>query len=194
MVVPHQHCPPFQCVYHFVNLYLCRLCIPNIVHDFCAMPQIMFMNMWVSISGFNDEHLFRSKFILSVVVKEKSCMCWGSQGKSSLWTFFNSGVESIFRFSFIFGDIFIFWVVFIFFWLSYFLVLLHFWAVLIFGVIFFLLIFIFWGIFIFEVVFFLVVFILVSFQIFGHLHFWGWANYPLLVPSVALTLSLDLCA
>ena len=27
-----------------------------------------------------------------------------------------------------------------------------------------------------------VVFHLVSFEILGHLHFWGWANYPLLVP------------
>ena len=151
MVVPHQHCPPFQCVYHFVNLYLCRLCIPNIVHDFCAMPQIMFMNMWVSISGFNDEHLFRSKFILSVVVKEKSCMCWGSQGKSSLWTFFNSGVESIFRFSFIFGDIFIFWVVFIFFL-----------AFLFFGSSPFLGCPHFWGNLFFVDLYFL-----------GHLHFWG---------------------
>ena len=165
MVVPHQHCPPFQCVYHFVNLYLCRLCIPNIVHDFCAMPKIMCKACAGAVKISLHFELF-SILGLNLFLDSLSYL-----GTSSFF-----GLSSFF------------------FWLSYFLVLLHFWAVLIFGVIFFLLIFIFWGIFIFEVVFFLVVFILVSFQIFGHLHFWGWANYPLLVPSVALTLSLDLCA
>ena len=51
---------------------------------FCALPQIMFFNMWVSISGFNYEHYCRSKVILAGVVKGKSRMCCSSKGKSSL--------------------------------------------------------------------------------------------------------------
>ena len=81
VVVP----PSAPCIFHYVKLHICRLCIPNVVFDFSAMPQIMFMNMWVSISGFNDEHHFRFRVIPAVVVKGKSCMCCDNQGKSSLF-------------------------------------------------------------------------------------------------------------
>ena len=64
---------------------------------FCALPQIMFFNMWVSISGFNYEHYCRSKVILAGVVKGKSRMSCSSKGKPSLlsclqfsgWLFFS---------------------------------------------------------------------------------------------------------
>ena len=67
----------------YVKLYISLLCISNVVFDFWVLPQIMFFNMWVSISGFNYEHHYRSKVILAVVVRGKSMSC-GSKGKSSL--------------------------------------------------------------------------------------------------------------
>ena len=68
----------------YVKLYISLLCISNVVFDFCVLPQIMFFNMWVSISGFNYEHHYWSKVILAVVVRGKSCMSCGSKSKSSL--------------------------------------------------------------------------------------------------------------
>ena len=83
---------------HYVKLYISRLCIPIVVFDFFAFPQILFFNMWVSISGINYEHHYWSKATLAVIVKVKSRMCCHSIGKSLLWSIFNFWVHFIFIF------------------------------------------------------------------------------------------------
>ena len=45
---------PFKSIYHYVKFYFSSLHILNVVFDFCALPQIMFVNMWISISSFEN--------------------------------------------------------------------------------------------------------------------------------------------
>ena len=111
---PSKQLFPFQCIYHYVKLYISRLCILGVVFDFCAMPQIMFMNMWVSISSFNDEHHFQSRVIPAVVVKGKSCMCCDNQGKSSLFSCLPFFGLILFLGSISFLELSFFWLVIIF--------------------------------------------------------------------------------
>ena len=105
--------PPPSCIYQHAKLYISCLFIQNFVFCFCSMLQIVFIDMLVSISGFNTEHPFLLKVSLAVVVKGKNHICFGSQCKSllaflSFWVIFISWVVLIFRVFFIFGIVFIF--------------------------------------------------------------------------------------
>ena len=78
-IPPPPSASPLPCIYPYIKLYISCLCIPNVIIYLWAVPQIMFVNIWVSISGFNKEHHVQSRVILTAVVEGKSRICWGSQ-------------------------------------------------------------------------------------------------------------------
>ena len=74
-----------------VKLYISRLCIPNLVFDFCALPQIMFFFLYV---GF----YLQFQLWTSLMIKGHSCCGSHSKGRSLLlsnlqfvgWLYFGS--------------------------------------------------------------------------------------------------------
>ena len=60
-----------------VKLYISRLCIPNVVFDFCALPQIMFLFLYV---GF----YLQFQLWTSLMIKGHSCCGSHSKGRSLL--------------------------------------------------------------------------------------------------------------